>query len=188
MSTEATELPDRTEVLVIGSGFGGSVVAAELATAGTQVCVVERGNEYPPGSFPRGPAEYATNFWDPHRGLFGMFDVWTFRGLETVVASGLGGGSLIYANVMLRVYDLVPSTTPLPARRRGTVEFRPRRTRTALRRRRGLPARAEIAHRGHRRPARSRLSAAQDARLHAAPATQRWRRWPYSSATRPGTR
>lgn len=102
LSTEATELPDRTEVLVIGSGFGGSVVAAELATAGTQVCVVERGNEYPPGSFPRGPAEYATNFWDPHRGLFGMFDVWTFRGLETVVASGLGGGSLIYANVMLR--------------------------------------------------------------------------------------
>src|SRR3712207_2997314 len=41
-------------------------------------------------------------FWDPSRGLHGLFDVWTFRGLEAVVASGLGGGSLIYANVLLR--------------------------------------------------------------------------------------
>src|SRR3712207_6399989 len=41
-------------------------------------------------------------FWDPSRGLHGLFDVWTFRGLEAVVASGLGGGSLIYANVLIR--------------------------------------------------------------------------------------
>jgi cholesterol oxidase len=41
-------------------------------------------------------------FWDPSEGLQGLFDVWTFRGLEGVVSSGLGGGSLIYANVLLR--------------------------------------------------------------------------------------
>ena len=42
------------------------------------------------------------NFWDPSEGLYGLFDVWSFRGLEGVVSSGLGGGSLIYANVLLR--------------------------------------------------------------------------------------
>jgi hypothetical protein len=42
------------------------------------------------------------NFWDPDKGLYGLFDAWTFRGLEGIVSSGLGGGSLIYANVLLR--------------------------------------------------------------------------------------
>ena len=42
------------------------------------------------------------SFWDPSEGLQGLFDVWTFGGLEGVVSSGLGGGSLIYANVLLR--------------------------------------------------------------------------------------
>jgi cholesterol oxidase len=44
----------------------------------------------------------ARNFWDPSEGLYGLFDLWTFTGLDAVVASGLGGGSLIYANVLLR--------------------------------------------------------------------------------------
>jgi cholesterol oxidase len=41
-------------------------------------------------------------FWDPGAGLYGMFDVWHFTGCDSVVSSGLGGGSLIYANVLLR--------------------------------------------------------------------------------------
>ena len=116
MSFHIGEVPADTDVLVIGSGFGGSVVAAELAAAGTRVTVVERGNHYPPGSFPRGPAGFATNFWDPKAGLHGMFDVWSFRGLETVVAAGLGGGSLIYANVMLRKPDAWFRNQPHPYR------------------------------------------------------------------------
>jgi cholesterol oxidase len=42
------------------------------------------------------------NFWDPSEGEQGMFDVWSFKGIGAIVSSGLGGGSLIYANVMLR--------------------------------------------------------------------------------------
>src|ERR1044072_9772060 len=42
------------------------------------------------------------NSWDPSRGLHGMFGVWSFDGLESIVSSGLGGGSLIYANVLIR--------------------------------------------------------------------------------------
>ena len=94
--------PEHVETVVVGSGFGGSVAAYRAAEAGSGVLVLERGKAYPPGSFPRTPAAMGRAFWDPGRGLHGLFDVWTFRGLEAVVASGLGGGSLIYANVLLR--------------------------------------------------------------------------------------
>jgi cholesterol oxidase len=93
------------DAVVVGSGFGGSVTAYRLAEAGRRVLLLERGKPYPPGSFPRIPRELARNFWDPSKGLHGLFDLWTFTGLEAIVSSGLGGGSLIYANVLLRKDD-----------------------------------------------------------------------------------
>ncbi len=88
--------------LIIGSGFGGSVMAYRLAEAGLRVCLLERGKAYPPGSFPRSPYRMKQNFWDPSEGLYGMFNAWSFDELGALVCSGLGGGSLIYANVMIR--------------------------------------------------------------------------------------
>ena len=90
------------EAVVVGSGFGGSVTAFRLAEAGKRVCLLERGKPYPPGSFPRSPLGFSKNFWDPSEGLYGMFNVWRFSGIDALVSSGLGGGSLIYANVMIR--------------------------------------------------------------------------------------
>jgi cholesterol oxidase len=90
------------EAVVVGSGFGGSVTAYRLAEAGKSVCLLERGKPYPPGSFPRSPLGFSKNFWDPSEGLYGMFNVWRFSGIDALVSSGLGGGSLIYANVMIR--------------------------------------------------------------------------------------
>jgi cholesterol oxidase len=90
------------DAVVVGSGFGGSVTAFRLAEAGMSVLVLERGKAYPPGSFPRTPWDMAHNFWDPSEGLHGLFDVWSFRGLGGIVASGLGGGSLLWSNVVLR--------------------------------------------------------------------------------------
>ena len=90
------------DAIVVGSGFGGAVMAYELAKAGLSVCVLERGKKYAPGDFPRNPYEMRFNFWDPGKGLHGLFNIWSFKGTDAVVSSGLGGGSLIYANVLLR--------------------------------------------------------------------------------------
>jgi cholesterol oxidase len=90
------------DAVVVGSGFGGAVTACRLAEAGRRTLVLERGKAYPPGSFPRSPLGLKNNLWDPSEGLHGMFDLWSFAGLEALVSSGLGGGSLIYANVMIR--------------------------------------------------------------------------------------
>src|SRR6266702_4925986 len=88
-------MEEHFDVVVVGSGFGASAAACRLAQAGRSVLVLERGKSYPPGSFPRSPRGVAANLWAPSSGLYGMFDVWAFRGIESVVSSGLGGGSLI---------------------------------------------------------------------------------------------
>ncbi len=90
------------DAVVIGSGFGGSVMTYRLAEADMEVCLLERGKPYPPNSFPRTPDKMAKNFWDPSKGLYGLFNVWSFKGSGALVSSGLGGGSLIYANVLKR--------------------------------------------------------------------------------------
>ncbi|WP_198653735.1 GMC oxidoreductase [Actinocorallia populi] len=93
---------EHVDAVIVGSGFGGAVAAYRLAEAGLATVVLERGRTYAPGDFPRSPAEMAKAFWDPSEHLYGMFDVWSFKGCDAVVSSGLGGGSLIYANVLLR--------------------------------------------------------------------------------------
>jgi cholesterol oxidase len=91
------------DAVVIGSGFGGAVAAYHLvADSGLNVLVLERGMPYPPGSFARTPRQMRRAFWDPDEGLHGLFEVWSFSKVKALVSSGLGGGSLIYANVLLR--------------------------------------------------------------------------------------
>jgi cholesterol oxidase len=95
-------MSERFDAVVVGSGFGGSVMAYRLAAAGMRVCLLERGKPYPPGSFSRTPFELRNNFWDPSEQSYGLFNVWSFRGMAAIVSAGLGGGSLIYANVFIR--------------------------------------------------------------------------------------
>ncbi len=93
------------DAVVVGSGFGGSVTAYRYQKEGKRVLVLERGKEYGPGDgqakFPRSPREFHANFWKPDSRLYGMFEVWTFSRIEAMVSAALGGGSIIYANVLL---------------------------------------------------------------------------------------
>ena len=119
MPSTLNETTGEFDVAVVGSGFGASVMACRLAEEGWSVVVLERGKAYPPGSFPRQPADMRSNFWDPAKGLMGLFQVHSFRGLEALTAAGLGGGSLIYANVLLRkderwFVDDLPDGTAVP--------------------------------------------------------------------------
>jgi cholesterol oxidase len=91
------------DAVVVGSGFGGSVTAHKLQTEGKRVCVLERGRSYEPGQFPRSPRDVATAFWAPESGSYGLFNVWKFADVEALVSSCVGGGSVIYANVLHRM-------------------------------------------------------------------------------------
>lgn len=95
-------MDETVDAVVVGSGFGGAVMAYRLAEAGKQVWVLERGKAYPPNSFARTPAAMAKNLWDPSKGLYGLFNIWSFRKSGAIISSGVGGGSLVYANVVIR--------------------------------------------------------------------------------------
>ena len=107
------------DVVIVGSGYGGAVAAAELAGAtvidkktGTPrkltVCLLERGEEYLPGEFPShfGELPRHVRIGDQATGEVtgvhqGLFDLRLGPDVAALVANGLGGGSLINAGVML---------------------------------------------------------------------------------------
>src|ERR1700738_3739082 len=95
-------MSEHFDAVVVGSGFGASVTAQRLAGGGLDVCVLERGRAYGPGDFARSPAQMRDNFWAPNEGKYGLFDIWSFRHMESIVSAGLGGGSVIFADVGLR--------------------------------------------------------------------------------------
>lgn len=101
------------DVVVVGSGYGGAIAAAGLAgsrkadNTPIRVCVLERGREYLPGMFPSRLAELPRQVrfstpacaW-PRGNREGLFDVRIGPDVNALLASGLGGGSLINAGVM----------------------------------------------------------------------------------------
>jgi cholesterol oxidase len=90
------------DAIVVGSGFGGGVTACRLAEAGWRVCVLERGRRFGRGDFPDHPAQAPFAFFHPTLNPGGMFDLRLMKDLAVLTAAGVGGGSLVYANVQLR--------------------------------------------------------------------------------------
>jgi cholesterol oxidase len=86
--------------LVIGSGFGGSVAALRLAEKGYKVAVLECGRHFPEARMPRSTWDARRYFWAPRLGMRGIFRVSFFRDVSVVSGSGVGGGSLGYANTL----------------------------------------------------------------------------------------
>ena len=90
------------DAIVVGSGFGGGIAACRLAEAGRRVCVLERGRRFGRDDFPGRPDQVGELVWHPAANPGGMFDVRLMRDLVVITAAGVGGGSLVYANVQLR--------------------------------------------------------------------------------------
>ena len=88
--------------IVIGSGFGGSVAALRLAEKGYRVAVLECGRRYRDEDYAKSAWNLRRYFWMPRLGLRGVFRMTVFRDLLIVSGSGVGGGSLGYANTLYR--------------------------------------------------------------------------------------
>jgi cholesterol oxidase len=101
------QLRPHYDVVVIGSGYGGGVTAARLARAGKRVCVLERGKEFPTGSFPSKFPELRAEMQVRGKTLrtgpdTALYDVRLGDDMHVLVGCGLGGGSLVNAGVSLR--------------------------------------------------------------------------------------
>jgi len=88
------------DVVVVGSGFGGAITGGRLAAAGRGVCILERGRRWGRKDFPRTTGQVARAFWDDKN--FGLLDYRSFKRIDVIQGSGVGGGSLVYFNVHIR--------------------------------------------------------------------------------------
>jgi len=89
------------DVVVIGSGFGGSVTACRLAQKGYSVCILERGHRWNTEDYPRAVTD---NWWwdvDKPASKNGWIDLQMYDSMGVVQGAGVGGGSLIYASVFI---------------------------------------------------------------------------------------
>jgi cholesterol oxidase len=86
--------------IVVGSGFGGSVSALRLSEKGYKVAVVECGKRFTDKDFPKSTWDIRRYFWAPRLGLRGIFRLTPFKDVSILSGSGVGGGSLGYANTL----------------------------------------------------------------------------------------
>ena len=92
-------MDDRYDAIVIGSGFGGAITGCRLAEQGYKVLILERGRRWEVADYPREPGDAWT--WDQYHPAErnGWIDFRVFPRMAVVQGAGLGGGSLIYANI-----------------------------------------------------------------------------------------
>ncbi len=88
------------DYLVVGSGFGGSVAAMRLAQKGYAVGLVEAGKRWHADDFARRNWNLRKFLWLPSLGLYGTWRLRLLNGVFILAGSGVGGGSLNYANTL----------------------------------------------------------------------------------------
>lgn len=112
LSFDLERIRTHYDVVVVGSGYGGAISASRLARAGKRVCVLERGRELVAGKMPRTGEEVSreSQIDAPLRGPEGerlgnpngLYHFHVDERMNVLVGNGLGGTSLINANVVLR--------------------------------------------------------------------------------------
>lgn len=93
-------MEEQYDYIIIGSGFGGSVSALRLAEKGYRVLVIEKGKWYRAQDFARTNWQLSKWLWVPALRWFGIMKITIFRHVGFISGTGVGGGSLVYANTL----------------------------------------------------------------------------------------
>ena len=124
LSSPIEQLKSHYQIVVIGSGYGGGITASRMARAGQEVCVLERGKEFQPGDFDKDHnlikhgeypdteaealREVQVDLPKLHTGSrTGLYDLRVNDDISVFVGCGLGGTSLLNANVALQADERV---------------------------------------------------------------------------------
>ncbi len=88
------------DYIIVGSGFGGSVAALRLSEKGYKVLVIEKGKWFRPEDFPKTNWNLRKWLWMPALKFFGIQKITFLRHITILSGTGVGGGSLVYANTL----------------------------------------------------------------------------------------
>jgi len=101
MTTHQTSAFDY-DWLIVGSGFGGSVSALRLSEKGYRVGVLECGKRFRDEDYAKSTWNLRRYLWAPFLGLRGILRMTLFKDIFIFSGSGVGGGSIVYANTLYR--------------------------------------------------------------------------------------
>ncbi|MFF9125984.1 GMC oxidoreductase [Streptomyces sp. NPDC014889] len=88
------------DVIVVGSGFGGSVSALRLTEKGYRVGVLEAGRRFTRATLPKNSWDLKNYLWAPKLGMYGIQRIHLLGNVMVLAGAGVGGGSLNYANTL----------------------------------------------------------------------------------------
>ena len=100
VSGTAPDVETDVDVVVVGSGFGGSVTALRLAEKGFRVLVLEAGRRFEDADFARTSWDVPRYLWAPRLGCYGVQRIHRLPDVVILAGAGVGGGSLNYANTL----------------------------------------------------------------------------------------
>ncbi|MBA4854600.1 GMC oxidoreductase [Nocardia farcinica] len=95
-----TQRETEFDVLIVGSGFGGSVTALRLVEKGYRVGVLEAGQRFADHELPKTSWDVRKFLWAPALGCYGIQRIHLLRDVLILGGAGVGGGSLNYANTL----------------------------------------------------------------------------------------
>lgn len=106
LSKPITDLQPEYDVVIIGSGYGGSIAASRFSRAGLSVCLLEKGKEFQPGDYPdtlaEAQREMQFNADQREARCNGLYDFHISENISVFKGCGLGGTSLVNANVSIK--------------------------------------------------------------------------------------
>jgi cholesterol oxidase len=107
VSTKPSNPSEEFDFIIVGSGFGGSISAFRLAQKGYRVAVLEKGRRFQKKDFAKTNWNAFRFFWAPVLKCFGIQQITLLQGVMVLHGSGVGGGSLVYANTLMSPRDQV---------------------------------------------------------------------------------